>query len=200
MSPQRHPDEAVLTDYASGALRSAFAVAVAAHLELCAQCRRQVMAMEHLGGELLAQAEPTAMAPNSIDEVLARLDDHSCPGEAGPIVDRLDLGRRTWLGPGIWIRKAACSGRDTLYLLRMGPGARPLAHGHNGVEFTTVVKGEFEDEHGRFGAGDFARVDQDVRHQPYMDVKGECVCVVASEAPMDVPGPAGFFLRRFVGI
>ena len=84
------------------------------------------------------------------------------------------------------IRKAKTGGSDLLYVLRLPAGLQTIPHGHLGTEFTTVVKGAFDDGTGVFAAGDFADVNEAVDHLPHVTAHGECMCLIASERPMRV--------------
>jgi putative transcriptional regulator len=46
-----------------------------------------------------------------------------------------------------------------------------------------VLRGSFHDERGRYLRGDVADLDADVTHSPVTDEGGDCICLVASEAP-----------------
>lgn len=60
-----HPDTEMLIEFSAGSLPAATAVCVATHLEYCVQCRSQVAKFTHIGGSLLAQAEPAALAESA---------------------------------------------------------------------------------------------------------------------------------------
>ena len=60
MSIIHHPSDATLAAFASGTLDEARGVVVAAHLSLCAQCRKGVHAFEEAGGALLDDVVPEA--------------------------------------------------------------------------------------------------------------------------------------------
>ena len=81
----RHPaPEALLFDYASGALPEALTLAVAVHLALCAESRATVAAFERLGGDLLDAEIPVDLAPGALNQTLARL---SAPMKIGGMPD-----------------------------------------------------------------------------------------------------------------
>ena len=50
----RHPDDATLISYSAGSLGEPLAAAIAAHVSLCAHCRRELKTMEVLGAALMA--------------------------------------------------------------------------------------------------------------------------------------------------
>jgi len=187
-APVHHPAEAVLADYAAGALRPAFSIVVAAHLEACPHCRVTLRGLEALGGEMISDLDGAAMSEEALDRVMAGLDRPLAPSPTptASTVDRIRFGRELWLGPGMGIRKAKIEGGDLLYLLRLPKGLQTIPHTHQGTEFTTVMKGAFHDGTGIFAAGDFADVNDDIDHQPHVTPDSECICLIASEKPMKV--------------
>lgn len=204
MNPLHHPTEAVLADYAAGALRPAFAIAAAAHIEDCPACLERVRLLEQLGGELLADLPQAEMSPQSLDQALARLDRpqaHPLPVARGRAADRVRFGRKRYVAPGVWVRHAErqAAGKDLLYLLRIPRGLTAVPHGHRGQEFTTVLKGAYADEAGVFAAGDFAEFNGGADHRPSVQGDGECICMIASERPMLMKSWAGRLVQVLTG-
>ena len=73
MTISHHPGEALLLDYASGALGEGWSLAIAAHLALCPDCRRLQADMEAIGGALLEETPRPSASSLSFDDVLLRL-------------------------------------------------------------------------------------------------------------------------------
>jgi len=69
-------------------------------------------------------------------------------------------------------------------LLHLAPGVVLSAHSHNDRELTYVVQGSYQDEIGRFKAGDIADLDGEVAHQPVVDTDQPCIALIASESPV----------------
>ncbi len=67
---QHHPDPSYLSDYAAGAMPTAFAAGVRAHLHLCAQCQQHVRELTELGACAFEQQATTQTAA-SLDELYA---------------------------------------------------------------------------------------------------------------------------------
>lgn len=203
MSPTQHPAEAVLADYATGAMRPAFAVVVAAHLEGCAHCRATVGAFEALGGEMVSVLPDAPLSDDAMARVMAGIERPAEPAPAAvaPVAERIPFGREQWLAPGMGIRKARIDDSgDLLYLLRLPAGIKTIPHGHQGQEFTAVLKGAFEDGGNRYAAGDFAEMTDEVDHQPSVAPEGECICLIASERPMKVNTLVGRIVHMMTGV
>lgn len=198
-----HPSEAVLADYAAGALRPAFGAVVAAHLERCPRCREAVAALETAGLALI-ETLPAEAAPDAwLDAAMAALDEAEAPAAArpAPTEQRIPFGPAWPLAPGMSIRKARI-GDDggLLYLLRLPAGIRTLPHGHRGIEFTTVLKGAYQDDGETFAAGDFCEMNPSVDHQPMVTGDSECVCLIASERPMRMDTWMGRMVQALTGV
>lgn len=204
MNPVHHPTEAVLTDYVSGALRPAFAAVVAAHVEGCGHCREHVATLEAVGGALLGELPPSQMAADRLAQVMAAIDASQPLVSEAPTpttAARIPFGRERWLAPGMSIRKAKVGKHgDLLYLLRLPSGIQAVPHGHQGAEFTTVLKGAYQDVEGCFSAGDFSELDLAVEHQPHVVAGSECICLIASEKPMRMFTPLGRLVHLLTGV
>ena len=125
MTPHHHPSDAIITEYVAGALRPAFAVVVAAHLEGCVQCRRAVEAFEALGGAMVEDLAGAELSDDALDRVMAGIERpyEDPPAPPPPAAERIPFGREMWIGPGMGIRKARIDDSgDLLYLLRLPAG------------------------------------------------------------------------------
>ena len=213
MTILHHPSEELLIGHAAGRLGRGPGLVVDAHMCACRVCRAEVDRLEAVGGVLLEDQQPEAMAPRALDAVLARLDRPTPPSPPrldaplpsdGPsgVLDGLPLGPKLWLGPGVWMRSIVRErgGAANTYLLRSGPGRRLPRHGHQGMERVCVLTGAFSDETGRYGPGDFAEGDDDLVHAPRTDPDGECICLISADGPMRMHGLIGRLVQPFVGL
>ena len=217
MAIEHHPSEATLLDYAAGALGERLALLVAGHLALCPVCRGDIAAAEAVGGGMLDGLAPERLAGDARDRMLARLAEPS--PAAKPPAARVDdpalpqplaayFGKPlaalpwTWILPGL--RQVDLDPRQRggtkLRLLRVGPGRAMPLHGHGGIELTLVLTGAYRDELGRFARGDFAETDEAITHQPRVDGTEECICLIATDAPVRFPGRIARLVQRFTGI
>jgi putative transcriptional regulator len=213
MTIRHHPSQASLMDFAAGNLDRAATALVASHTERCAACRQTVALCETIGGALLADARPTRLAPDALARAMARLDMPPAkpavpaprmlaPDVAMPrALDGMVATGWRWLAPGVrritLLRQTASHGR--LYLLRIDPGVRVPAHGHEAWEATCVLAGSFSDETGRFGPGDLVEVGAGHRHRP---VAGDttCICLVAAAGRMRFASPLVRLLQPLVDV
>lgn len=215
MSIHHHPDFSSLISYAAGSLPDSLTLVIASHLFTCEQCQKVVAEAEQLGCVLLNEQPPKPMSESARDEMLTLLD-HSAPepgrqpfkGNPGaeiplPLQSVLgesfdDLHWKT-MAPGMKQFILPC-GEGSLRLLKISPGVCMPAHGHTGSELTIVLKGSYSDELGRFRTGDVADLDPDIRHQPLVDSSEECICLVATDAPLKFIGLIPGLLQPFFRI
>lgn len=59
MNPHHHPSEALLLDYATGAMGEAYGIALATHAALCPECRQTIAQFEAIGGALFDDVAET---------------------------------------------------------------------------------------------------------------------------------------------
>lgn len=116
-----------------------------------------------------------------------------------PSLDSLSWQR---LAPGVrrveLLPRTASGG--AAQLLRIAPGTALPHHGHGGLELTVVLSGHFADELGRYGPGDLAEVDGDTNHQPIADSHRDCICLIATDAPLRFTGLMGRLMQPFIGL
>jgi len=218
MSITHHPSEALLLDYATGALGEAWSLGVATHLALCPDCRRTVSDVEALGGSLLGAIAPEPMTATGFDAVLARLtaspdqDDFQRPAPT-TVVPTLpeplrgyvggDVSLLPWkrLGLGAYHLPITTGDRGVSARLLRIPAGRPVPpHGHRGLELTLVLCGAFSDATGSYIRGDLQEADESVEHQPHAAVGEDCICLAITDAPLRFNGLAARLVQPLLGI
>ncbi|MBS0320752.1 MAG: cupin domain-containing protein [Proteobacteria bacterium] len=214
-----HPGDELLLPLAAGRLAVGPALVVNAHLEACAECRDRVRTLQAIGGALVEDAEPVALAPEAWGRTLARIDAGGAPparrrrsppaplplpaGMAWPaaLSGCTTRGWR-WMGPGMrYARLASPQDPDAkLYLLRISAGRSLAQHSHRGMELSQVLVGAFADGRATFAAGDFDVTDDDVMHQPVVAQDAECVCLAYIEGSLSFAGPLASAVGRMIGV
>lgn len=219
MNPRHHVDAATLLGYSAGALPLGFAAVVAAHLQVCASCRRQVREADHIGGQLLRQQEGEALPVSSREAVLSRIrseprmesaatpmqstgrDPDLLPAPLHPYFgERFSRLRWRMLAPGVHHIRAAGVDDSHLMLLRTAPGKSIPMHTHGSNELTMILRGAYDDCLGHFAPGDVADLDCDIEHQPVTAPGVPCVCVAATDAPLRFSGWLARTLQPLFGL
>jgi len=188
--------DAVLMDYAVGALPRGASVVVAAHLAIRPRAARWLHALEAAGAEAF---EDEAIAPMEADaaHVMARaafaqiptaLPEPELPDLGAALVDPAGGPWRTVL-PGM--RERAIPGLDATFI-QLKAGRTVPRHGHEGLELTLVLHGMFEDDHGAYHRGDLVVADENVEHRPRVPKGIDCICLSAS---LGRPRPSGLIGR-----
>lgn len=213
---RHHPGEATLLSYAAGALPHGLSLIVAAHLGVCPRCRDTVKLADSMGSAFMDSSEPVAVNDRALDNVMQRISApadevalppmagrHGVPAPLGAMLPE-DLTEIRWrtIGPGI--RQAKLPGTDGsdegVKMLKIAPGRSVPQHSHGGHEMTLIVSGSYTDEIGRFQAGDIADLDGDTHHQPVADGAEDCICIIATDAPLHFTGIVPRMMQSFIGI
>ena len=198
MTIRHHIPDDLLTAYAAGTLPEAFDLVVATHVSLCDECRARLGALEAVGGALLEDGARCAVAEGSL---AATLDRARSGGKAPIVAARAregvlpaplrdyaggDLDSVRWRSIGGGVRQAILptSKGASARLLHIPAGARLPDHGHRGLELTQVLRGAFRDEGDRFGPGDIEVASEDTQHTPVAEPGEDCLCLIATDAPL----------------
>lgn len=220
-----HPSDALMLDYASGALGEGWSLAVATHLALCPQCRRSLARAEAMGGCLLEDLTPADVDDRAFETLMARVsagDGAEVADPAGTRRPETAARQRKPLLPEP-LRSYAGADADSLPWQRLGLGAyqivlqtgtpgvtarllripagRPVPeHSHKGLELTLVLAGAFDDCTGHYGRGDFQEADDDLFHQPHAVAGEDCICLAVTEAPLRFKGLAARLIQPLFNI
>lgn len=217
MKISHHFDDATLMAYSAGTLPQGMALLVACHLHWCAHCRQRARSTDAIGGALLDALAPAALNEDALNTLLARLDavepvtdarpaaTVAADPELPPPLQQLlaqPLEALPWKRIGYGVRQLdlALDGPGATRLLRIAPGVSVPHHTHGGNELTLILRGSYSDEVGRFCRGDVADLDGEVSHQPIVDTDQECICLIATDAPLKFSGLMGRLVQPFIGL
>lgn len=204
-----------LQAYAAGTLPEAFNVVVASHISLCDEARARLETVEAVGGALLDTLDKVELAPDSLAATMALIEDEtfdvanqtnapSCDVLPTPVVDYVGgtLEDIKWRSLGMGVKQAVLktSKEASMRLLFIPAGAKMPDHGHHGTEMTLVLKGAYLDGAERFARGDIEVANEDLEHHPVADKGEDCICLVASDAPLKFSGLLPRIVQPFVGI
>ncbi|MCA3452669.1 MAG: ChrR family anti-sigma-E factor [Rhodobacter sp.] len=214
MTIRHHLSDPLLMAYSAGQLPEAFSLVVATHVSLCDDCRARLLAFDAIGGALIEDADQARMAEDSFEATMARIT--GLP-QAGPVrASRIpgsvfpaplrdwaggDLSAVRWRFVGMGVRQAILKTDHgaTARLLHIPAGQAVPDHGHRGLELTLVLQGAFRDTEDRFGPGDVEIATEELDHTPVAEPGADCICLVATDAPLRfnrlIPRIAQPFLR-----
>jgi putative transcriptional regulator len=216
MNVKHHIDDATLTAYATGNLPEAFNVVVASHVSLNDEARVRLEALEAVGGTLIEGTDVVEMSFGSLGATLRMIRNetpdmiavpktafHPCAIMPQPLADYVggSLEDIKWRSLGMGTKQAILkTSKDaTVRLLYIPAGVEMPDHGHKGTEMTLVLQGAFIDGAQRFARGDIEIADEHMEHTPVADIGEDCICLVASNAPLKfsglIPRLAQVFLR-----
>ncbi len=214
MTIRHHLSDPLLMAYSAGQLPEAFSLVVATHVSLCDDCRARLLAFDAIGGALIEDADRARMAEDSFEATMARITGlpQAEPVRASrimgcvfpaPLRDYVggDLAAVHWRPVGMGVRQAILKTDTgaTARLLHIPAGQAVPDHGHRGMELTLVLQGAFRDTEDRFGPGDIEIATEELEHTPVAEPGADCICLVATDAPLRfnrlIPRIAQPFLR-----
>ncbi|WP_226648592.1 ChrR family anti-sigma-E factor [Microbulbifer variabilis] len=220
---RHHPDENLLLEYASGSLARGPSLVVAAHVQMCADCRSQLSTLNNLGGSLLNGSPAQPLQANAFERLMERIsqipekiihksEDTPTPVPVGrePAMDHLPKvlnkllasnPNRRWktLTRNLQMCRLKSGQRDyevAFHCLRSGSGLPK--HDHRGQEFALVLHGSFSDHNGIYGRGDFVLREPGQVHRPIATQDMDCLCFSAVAAPVSLTGIRGLFLNPLI--
>jgi putative transcriptional regulator len=209
-----HPDSEWLEQFAAGSLGVGQALCVSVHLAQCPACRRDVDAMQTLGGALMTSLGTADVPASLLDDVLAAIDRQpvqppSAPAQAAAsdvpaplrklIPDGFDGLTWSRLLPSMQLAVLDVGDpRCQVSLQRVRAGGRIARHDHRGTELTLVLRGGFSDDRGVYEPGDFLVREQRQRHQPIVHQNEECICLAVLDAPVRFTGPLMRWVNPFL--
>ena len=202
-----------LLSYAAGALSPGRSLMVASHAAYHDDVQDKVADAEAIGGAMLESIDESEVDPQLLERLLDRLDD--APAEiaiprAGNVFPEplaefvgggVDSLKWRFLGPGMGhVRLWDGPNDERLWLLRARGGVEVPEHGHNGEEWTLVLKGAFTTSGGKFGVGDLELADADVEHQPVIATDEECICLALTHGPLRFKTLGAKLAQPFIGL
>lgn len=199
-----HPSDSMLHQFVQGTLPISMSVAISTHQEMCAECRAKLTALQKMEAvmtfESVEESEHIASWSEEnndamIDAITSLPDEAEKPAPSNNAtlnfndvevvlphaLRRIGHGRFTRLGKLTRTRLDLEDGDLRTSLLHIEPGGEIPLHTHKGFEITLLLQGEFSDENGHYGPGDFIWTDSRHNHTPYSE--NGCVCLtVVSDA------------------
>jgi len=204
-----------LLSYAAGALDPGRSLLVASHLTYHEDLQQAVADAESIGGSLLESMQETDVDDSVLDALMNRLDETVVPqvrptsATGGkypqPLMDYIncDMESLKWrfMGPSMRYSLLWDGPNDErLWLLRAHGGIQVPEHGHNGDEWTLVLKGGFQTSSGQYLVGQMSIADENIIHQPQIDAGEECISLVMTEGPIRLKGLLSRMMQPLIGI
>jgi putative transcriptional regulator len=194
--------DALMLDFAAGALGPAQALLVETHLRLKPSARGGAAALDAAGGALLEALEPVEVAAIPLGVVEAASGAVVGPApvmEARALIEaaarRPDKMNWRWRAPGLRELRLPLAGAS---LIRLAGGRALAAHGHTGEELTLVLRGGFSDSAGHYDVGDIGFADACFDHSPLVPPGDDCVCLVAMTGALRFHGAVARIAARLL--
>ncbi|MCF1428606.1 MAG: ChrR family anti-sigma-E factor [Shewanella sp.] len=197
-----HPNDALLQAHAAGELPLVLSTAVAAHCELCKDCRARTSALNDDFAREVFDETPVSTTELSAFDVgamlagITALEPVMASGSGKP--PQIEVGgdsytlprvfrhqlQENWIGIGKLSRLRLATGenRARASLLHIAPDGEIPSHTHKGQEVTLLLAGEFSDEYSHYQPGDFIVMSSEHEHTP--KTCSGCLCYTLVDAPL----------------
>lgn len=204
--------------YAAGRLPSPLRLLMETRAALDPNAAGEVAVCDAVGGALLEDAPPVALAAEALDAVLDSLDDlpplpardlAAAKAAGRSVQELLDLpepargaamsaaeqGGWRFAGPGVRTMRVAEEDDAKADLIRLEPGVGVPSHGHAGPEFTLVLCGAFRERDILYQRGDLCMAGPDVVHRPVAEPGATCIALAVTDAPLEFQGALGLMQK-----
>lgn len=222
---KHHPDDNLLTEYASGGIATAVGMIICAHLQACPHCRQRVEQLNKLGAAILKQSVAEPVHAQSFEQLMARIRNQASPVDVNqapktsdtpssylhdPMMTRLPKvvakllprdGKLKWQRASGSLKTARLKTGQQDYEVsfqKISSGGKVVEHDHRGLEVTLVLHGSFSDEDGIYNEGDFLVRTPGEVHRPTATLNQDCLCISVVEAPVKITGFVGKLINPFL--
>jgi putative transcriptional regulator len=220
MKINHHPNDESLLDYASGAMREAWSIAVSTHITLCSKCRGSISEIEAIGGSMLSQMPPTSSNQSCIIDFEKIINNDFLPcNETAKMLTKIDiieklpnplnnylgksLSEISWKSLGFGASQFLIPIDDksaTARLIKISAGKKVPKHSHQGLEMTLVLSGSFSDNTGHYTVGDLQEANEELDHQPHASSLSNCICLAITDAPLRFNSLTARLIQPIIGI
>ena len=216
MDKKMNTAEYAITEYAAGNLSPAKHAVVACQSEICEEVSSRVAFQEQIAASMIEQVQTKALSPLFMGNVLANLPLQDAPSSdtdyknnAPETLKHLlgcGLDKIKWksLIPGVAVHDVLGDRHnktgDRLYLLKAKGGMQMPNHGHNGEEWTLILKGSYNVGDKTFARGDLHIEGDDEIHSPHINEGEDCICLVMTQGPLKMQGLVPRLLQPLIGI
>ena len=202
MKINHHPSPSLLKLFAAGELKDSLAVMIAAHVESCSKCQKEVKAFENTlaqGFENNTLSKDYTSIKNDLfhkiiqtqKDSLDRADkdlhlsfedmSFNLPKALAPLKKHMSSWK-TKLNTFSY-SKIISPQNELFYFLYFKKGVQVPVHTHTGNEFVYVIAGSFNDTLSEYATGDFAQFTHQHSHSPMTEDPDGCLLLVHIESP-----------------
>ncbi|GLP98055.1 ChrR family anti-sigma-E factor [Paraferrimonas sedimenticola] len=214
-----HPDDSLLLAYSTGDLGPAHSIMISAHVELCPVCQARVAHIEaQQAAELVeTKVEAAESLPDGLADMMSSIMEmpveEAVPQAYSPqflmlngkqyrlprvLADHTDkIGPWSRLPGKLQRASVTTGGTEKINFIYMDEDSRLPEHTHTGTEITLVLDGEFVDETGVYGPGDFIIQDGQHTHTPATKAGQDCLCLTMLQSPLHFTSGFASLLNPF---
>ena len=212
-----HPDNNQLVQFAKGEANPAWALVIAAHVDMCPYCQDELESInEKLGAQHLSEPltnesdisfdnmmhdimklEPIITAPAVPEKNFLELEGRQF--ELPRALRRVAANTDSWskLVGKLWQAPVDLGETGKGHFIYMEKGGSVPEHTHRGNELTLVINGEFEDGHRCYDTGDFILMNHDNTHMPVSNHDDGCLVFSFVDQPLHFTSGLARLLNPF---
>ena len=212
-----HPSQRQLEQFVQGTCSPAWALVIAAHVDMCEYCQEEVRSIEaQLSSEQMTAYSSDILDPtliNMMDDImeldpLPELTEESeskyleldgrkfeVPRALQRLVDKTDSWSRV-VGK-LWQAPVDLGEMGKGHFIYMEKGGGVPEHTHRGNELTLVLNGEFEDGQRCYDSGDFILMNGTDTHTPISTSEKGCLVFSFVEEPLHFTSGLARLLNPF---
>jgi putative transcriptional regulator len=196
---KHHPTEQMMQQYVQGLLPASLSVAISAHVELCECCANKVSALELQNSKSLFVDDTTIDFDDDMSDLISMITSDDILNDVKPYISSkfshqnkefvlpraiagLERSNFSQIGKLSRARIDLDDGELRASLLQIDAGGEIPNHTHTGFEVTLLLDGEFEDESGKYTAGDFIWLDGRHSHTPKTETG--CLCFTLANSAL----------------
>lgn len=222
-TPNHHPDEALIYQFAKGSLEESFNLIISTHIHSCPKCQSKIAEAEDICGYFFSQlpkeaVDNTLSDEDTFDKLWKNISEsentvlHSSP-VSKPSIKRSPLENYLERNQSRLEKKSSfsnitetilpLSGNDIrVSIMEIGAAVEIPQHTHTGYEMTQIISGGFYDQKGSYHAGDMTIKDSNDFHAPKIFDDEPCKCLVVRCGSLKFTGSMGLIynsLFKFFG-
>lgn len=210
-----HPTTEQLQQYVDGTCDAALSIVVAAHCDMCPECRSKVERLNALASEA-AFAAPQTLG-SEYDNMIASITQlpaaEAAPTSRSAGVIELDgktfklpralhrfvgkTGNWSHLVGKLWQAPIDMGDIGKANFIYMEKGGRVPEHTHRGHEITLVLDGEFGDGIRQYDTGDFMVMNDCHTHTPHSEADEGCLVFSIVDQPLHFTSGLARLLNPF---
>ena len=213
-----HPSANDLQRFSAGTCQPAEALMISAHVDMCTKCQSACQEYQiQLSEEVFDSVQNLAPLDESYNQMLSGITDLPAIKTIAPkkVQQSIELDGKTFQLPRTLRRYVSSTGNwsrlvgkvwqapidlgdmGNAHFIYMENGGRVPEHTHRGSEITLVIDGQYSDGISDYDCGDFTKMNNQHKHQPYSESHDGCLVLSIVDKPLHFTSGIARLLNPF---